>query len=104
MNWLAAWFGRRRHGPSESNGESEAPESDECPKRMKWLAICRDPQYRGKWVALDACLYGENGLEGGRVVDQDADLAALCERLEQNGKKHCTVLLAEEGEKEGESE
>jgi hypothetical protein len=64
---------------------------------MSWDDICASEDYQGQWVALDACSYDEDTGEAkeGLVVDADADLVELCERLREAERKNCAILFAE---------
>jgi len=63
-------------------------------ERMKWDEICQRDDYRGRWVALDACCYDEDtgrAMEGS-VVDVDDNLVELCERLRDAEQTGCAIL------------
>lgn len=62
-------------------------------ERMSWEEICRRPECRGRWVALQGCRYDEQTGKAaeGQVVDVDDDLAALCGRVRDQWK-NCAIL------------
>ncbi len=65
--------------------------------RLAWCEICQHSEYRGRWVALDACRYDDHGRAAeGAVVDSDEDLVELCERVRESDRKNCAILFAEE--------
>jgi hypothetical protein len=66
--------------------------------RLTWPQICRSDEYRGRWVALDACRYDPRTAQPteGTVVDADEDLVALCSRMQASDSKHCAILFCEE--------
>lgn len=63
--------------------------------RMTWRQICRTEQYRGQWIALDNCRYDASTASPveGEIVDADEDLAALCERMLQARRAHCSIVF-----------
>jgi hypothetical protein len=66
--------------------------------RLTWPQICRDPEFRGRWVALDECRYDAKTAQPveGSVVDADEDLVALCARMQQSDNRHCAILYCED--------
>ncbi|MGA2447816.1 MAG: hypothetical protein ABTD50_03985 [Polyangiaceae bacterium] len=67
-------------------------------RQLTWRQICRSSEFRGHWVALDACTYDPKTslpLEG-TVVDSDEDLVALCSRMQASDSKHCAILFCDE--------
>ena len=52
---------------------------------MTWPQIRSVEAFQGCWVALDQCRYEDRGGHPteGTVVDFDADLAALCDRMRE---------------------
>jgi hypothetical protein len=69
--------------------------------KLKWEEVLQDPMYRDKWVALSDCEYEEDVLQSCVVVDSDADIAALQQRLEEQGIKNCTIKRVADGEEAG---
>jgi hypothetical protein len=66
--------------------------------RLTWPQIRSTQSFQGCWVALDQCRYEDRGgppVEG-TVVDFDADLAALCDRMREADSRHCAILYCEE--------
>jgi hypothetical protein len=65
--------------------------------RLTWPEICRSDEYRGRWVALDACKYDPRTARPteGTVVDADEDLVALCNRMQASDSKHCAILFCD---------
>jgi hypothetical protein len=78
-----------RNSVDPSNGSS----SEGPVERMSWEEICRRPECRGRWVALQGCRYDEQTGKAaeGQVVDVDDDLAALCGRVRDQWK-NCAIL------------
>lgn len=70
--------------------------------RMTWLEIRQSEEYRGRWVALDHCVYDAKTAKPleGSVVDVDDDLVELCGRIRSGANKHCAILFCEEDELE----
>jgi len=70
--------------------------------RMTWPEIRQSVEYRGRWVALDQCVYDAKTAKPmeGSVVDADDDLVELCARIRTGDNKHCAILFCEEEELE----
>lgn len=68
--------------------------------RRSWVELCSSEEFKGRWVALDAARYDETTERPteGTVVDADDDLAELCGRLKNTGRKNCAVVYCEEPE------
>lgn len=66
--------------------------------RLTWPQICRSDEYRGRWVALDECVYDPRTAQPteGTVVDADEDLVSLCSRMQATDSKHCAILYCSE--------
>ncbi len=66
--------------------------------RQTWPQICRNDEYRGRWVALDECKYDPRTAQPteGTVVDADEDLVALCARMQESDNRHCAILYCDE--------
>ncbi len=66
--------------------------------RQTWPQICRNLQFRGRWVALDECKYDPRTAQPaeGTVVDSDDDLVVLCSRMQASDSKHCAILFCED--------
>jgi hypothetical protein len=66
--------------------------------RLTWPQIRRSDEFRGCWVALDECKYDPRTAQPteGTVVDADADLVALCSRMQASDSKHCAILFCDE--------
>jgi len=66
--------------------------------RLTWPQICRSDEFRGRWVALDECKYDSRTAQPaeGTVVDADADLVALCARMQASDSKHCAIMYCED--------
>lgn len=58
----------------------------------------RSPFQGGLWLALDQCRLDPTTLEPveGMLVDADADLARLCERLREAGKRACSITFCDD--------
>jgi hypothetical protein len=64
-------------------------------RAASWSQICRDEEFRGRWVALDNvryCPLTSKPVEAD-VVDVDDDLAALCQRMRESDRHACSVHL-----------
>lgn len=68
--------------------------------RMTWPEIRQSVSFRGRWVALDQCVYDAKTAKPleGSVVDVDDDLVELCARIRTGDNKHCAILFCEEDE------
>jgi hypothetical protein len=66
-------------------------------EKLKWTDLLKDPLYMDKWVALSECGYEDDVLQDCVVVDSDADIAVLQQRLEEQGIKNCTIKRVSEG-------
>jgi hypothetical protein len=68
--------------------------------RMSWPQIRQSDEYRGRWVALDDCLYDGRTAQPveGTIIDADEDLVELCTRIRQMENKHCAILFCDETE------
>lgn len=66
--------------------------------RLTWPQICRCKEYRGRWVALDECIYDPRTAQPteGVVIDADEDLVSLCSRMQASDSKHCAILFCDE--------
>ena len=66
--------------------------------RMSWPQIRQSDEYRGRWVALDNCLYDGRTAQPleGTIIDADEDLVELCTRIRQSDNKHCAILFCDE--------
>jgi hypothetical protein len=66
--------------------------------RLTWPQICRNDDFRGRWVALDECRYDPRTAQPseGTVVDADEDLVALCNRMQASDAKYCAILFCDE--------
>jgi hypothetical protein len=73
-------------------------EEDRMGSRLTWPQIRQRDEYRGRWVALDDCKYDPRTAQPteGTVVDADADLVALCSRMQASDSKHCAILFCED--------
>ncbi len=63
--------------------------------RLTWAEICRRADCGGRWVALHGCTYDAvtgHALDG-ELVDADADLSALCNRVRDSEWKNCAILF-----------
>jgi hypothetical protein len=71
---------------------------DRMGSRLTWPQICREDDFRGRWVALDECTYDPRTAQptAGVVVDADEDLVALCSRMQACDSKHCAILYCDE--------
>jgi hypothetical protein len=89
---VARSSGLRQPGP---RGEFK----EECMgSRLTWPQICRNGEFRGRWVALDRCKYDPRTAQPteGILVDADEDLVALCSRMQASDNKHCAILFCDE--------
>ncbi|MGH7283882.1 MAG: hypothetical protein ACRELY_20340 [Polyangiaceae bacterium] len=63
--------------------------------RLRWETIRSTDAFQGCWVALDQCRYEDGRPSEGTVVDFDADLAALCDRMKEEDSRHCAIVFCE---------
>ncbi len=68
--------------------------------RLSWPQIRSVEAFQGCWVALDQCRFEDRGHlpSEGTVVDFDADLAALCDRMREADSRHCAILFCDPDE------
>lgn len=66
--------------------------------RMTWDEICRNDDLRGRWIAMDECVFDDStgNAREGLVVDADDDLAELCARMRNSEHKNCSILFADQ--------
>jgi hypothetical protein len=66
-------------------------------QKMTWKEICDNEDLRGRWVAIDGCLFDEKtgSAVSAEVVDADDDLAELCARIRESKWRNCSIMLAE---------
>lgn len=64
--------------------------------RVLWADLCRDSDYRGRWVALHAVRYDGSVPVEGELVDADEDLAALCARIQSAEDAQCAILFCDD--------
>jgi len=66
-------------------------------ERMSWEQIRCVDEFRGRWVALDACKYDEatGRATEGEVVDVDDDLAELCQRVRSSQRRNCAIVFCD---------
>ena len=63
-------------------------------QRMTWDEICSNPDCKGRWIALHGCSYDDRGHAAeGDLVDIDADLAELCNRVRDSHRRNCAILF-----------
>ena len=62
-------------------------------RKMSWNEIAQRPEFRGRWVALDGCVYDGHSPDpaDAEVVDSDEDLSELCARIEAAERRHCEI-------------
>lgn len=64
--------------------------------RVLWADLCRDGDYRGRWVALNAVRYDGGMPVEGELMDADEDLAALCARVQTAEDTACAILFCDD--------
>jgi hypothetical protein len=64
--------------------------------RVSWAELCADVRYHHHWVALDDVRYEDGNPLDGQVVDVDADLAALCARVQSADQHSCAILYCDD--------
>lgn len=66
-------------------------------QRMTWDEICQDDDLRGRWIAIDDCLFDESTGDAteGMVIDCDPDLAELCSRMRESEHTNCSIVFAD---------
>ena len=51
--------------------------------------------FNGRWCALAECVYSNDGhTQRATLIDQDGDLASLCQRIERSGRK-CDIVFCD---------
>ena len=65
--------------------------------RMSWPDLCRSDCYKGLWVAIDNCRFDQQTRQPveGDVVDSDAEFSELCARMNETGRKSCTIVFCD---------
>lgn len=81
-----------------SNDETMTAQNEPAPARtgtmrVTWRELCRLPDFRETWVALDHCRYDSVTREPieGDLVDWDPDAAELFHRLRTNNRGACAI-------------
>jgi len=64
--------------------------------KVLWAELCKDAQYRGKWVALEGVRYDSGVPVEGAVVDADEDLASVCARIQAADYAACAILYCDD--------
>jgi len=64
--------------------------------RRRWADLCQDPNYRGRWVALQQVRYESGVPVEGEVVDVDDDPATLCVRVQSSDRVACAILFCDD--------
>ena len=64
-------------------------------RQVRWIDLCEQADYRGRWVALDAVRYDTNGVVAGELVDFDESLASLCARMQSAENAACAILYCD---------
>jgi hypothetical protein len=65
--------------------------------RMTWPEVCRSDKFKGLWVAIDNCRFDQetrSPIEGD-VVDSDPEFSELCARMNETGRKSCTIVFCD---------
>jgi hypothetical protein len=64
---------------------------------MSWNQIRTLPEFRGRWVALDGCVYDGQSPDpaDAEVIDSDEDLSELCVRIEAASRRNCEIRFCE---------
>ena len=65
-------------------------------RRVIWADLCRDEEYRGRWVALESVRYDSGSAVEGEVVDVDDNLATLCARIQSADHVACAILFCDD--------
>ena len=64
--------------------------------RVLWTELCKDGEFRGRWVALQGVRYDSGNPVEGEVVDTDDDLASLCARIQSGDHAACAILYVDD--------
>jgi hypothetical protein len=64
--------------------------------RILWAELCKDGEYKGRWIALEGVRYDSGVPIEGVVVDTDDDLAALCARIQSADYAACAILFCDD--------
>jgi hypothetical protein len=83
--------------PPERRARSTSSAGAPLGERMSWEEIRCVDDFRGRWVALDACKYDESTGRAteGEVVDVDDDLAELCQRVRSSQRRNCAIVFCD---------
>lgn len=83
--------------PPEQRARSTSSTGSSVGERMSWEEIRCVEEFRGRWVALDACRYDEatGRATEGEVVDVDDDLAELCQRVRASQRRNCAIVFCD---------
>ena len=83
--------------PQQRTPSSESSSGSPLGERLSWSQIRDVDQFRGRWVALDACKYDEctGRATEGEVVDVDDDLAELCQRVRASERRNCAIVFCD---------
>ncbi len=83
--------------PPEQRARSSSSAGAPLGERMTWEQIRCVDEFRGRWVALDACKYDEatGRATEGEVVDVDDDLAELCQRVRSSQRRNCAIVFCD---------
>ena len=65
-------------------------------QRMLWSDLCADPEFQGRWIALDEVRYEGGSAVEGLVVDVDTDRASLCARVQRADQCSCAILFCDD--------
>jgi hypothetical protein len=89
------WRSEMTQDPTSDTPPPVTGDDDEI---LTWDAICRSDEFRGRWVALDACKYDEvsGRATAGQVVDADESLTDLCERVREADRRSCAIMFCED--------
>jgi hypothetical protein len=83
--------------PPQRRARSTTSAAAPIGERMSWDQIRGVDDFRGRWVALDACRYDEvtGRATEGEVVDVDDDLAELCQRVRASQRRNCAIVFCD---------
>lgn len=91
---IPSWARASKEDPRRAWLRSEPFDEEPTLEHLTWDEICRRPECRGRWIALQGCRYDEQTGKAaeGQLVDVDDDLAALCGRI-RDQRKNCAIVF-----------
>ncbi len=64
--------------------------------RVQWAKLCKDSEYKGKWVALQSVTYDSGTPVDGELVDSHEDVGELCAKIQLADRTACAILFCDD--------